>query len=111
MISAKIGLPQQQNGQKAFKCSSCDKRYFTASDLQKHNDNAHKKLKKYECDEFHKKFFRKQDMEARRYTHTGEKPLACDLCDFRCIQSGDMSKHKKKHIGVANERIKSLHAF
>ena len=30
---------------------------------------------------------------------TGEKPFKCDQCDFACIQSFDLVKHKFTHSG------------
>ena len=29
--------------------------------------------------------------------HTGEKPYACDICDAKFTQKGNLTKHMKKH--------------
>ncbi|PAA90103.1 hypothetical protein BOX15_Mlig022031g1, partial [Macrostomum lignano] len=40
------------------------------------------------------KAFRSQGaLQTHRYKHTGEKPLACDLCNYRCRQKVCLMKH------------------
>lgn len=43
--------------------------------------------------EFSKK---RHDLIKHRYIHTGEKPYACHLCDYRSTQSSNLNSHIRK---------------
>ena len=43
----------------------------------------------------------KDGFKMRRHimVHTGEKPISCPYCDYRCIQTSDLKKHcRNKHF-------------
>ena len=81
-------------------CELCGKKYISKQALTLHHESAHdgKKpdVKCPLCD----KFFRSKQV-LKRHTmdvHEKLKPFACDLCDWRFAQSGQLKTHKKgKH--------------
>ncbi len=57
-------------GEKPYKCSHCDKRFYHSGALKTHER-----------------------------IHTGEKPYKCSHCDKRFSQSGDLKTHERIHAG------------
>ena len=52
----------------------------------------------YQCQDCFKIFKKKSDFIKHRYTHTGEKPYQCHLCDYKSTQSSNLKTHIwKKH--------------
>ncbi|KAH9496496.1 hypothetical protein Btru_043190 [Bulinus truncatus] len=69
--------------------SGCQKTFSSKRDLRQHITMDHKgKIRKYKCSwqGCNKSFFARTHLRIHNLTHTGEKPVACDICDYRCRQ-------------------------
>lgn len=44
-------------------------------------------------------------------THTGEKPYACDRCDFTCSDPSHMPSHKRRHENVTDYQCTVCHTY
>ena len=48
------------------------------------------------CEVCARVFKKRHDLIKHRYIHTGEKPFACHLCDYRSTQSSNLNSHIRK---------------
>lgn len=48
------------------------------------------------CEVCARVFKKRHDLIKHRYIHTGEKPYACHLCDYRSTQSSNLNSHIRK---------------
>ena len=53
----------------------------------------------FACDECEYKCAERNNLIAHKRTHTGERPFACDECEYRCAQSSNLTAHKRIHSG------------
>ena len=59
-----------------------------------------------QCQDCYKIFKKKSDFIKHRYTHTGEKPYQCHLCDYKSTQSSNLKTHIwKKHEQHTNQNF------
>lgn len=81
-------------------CKVCGRTFPAVPNLRRHMRAVHLKIREYQCDfnDCGKAFSTKKILLNHINSHTGEKPYACDQCDFRTGDSSTISKHKKhKH--------------
>lgn len=79
-------------------CRICDKTFSDYPGYRRHVKAVHLKIKRFECDiaGCGKTFGKKCVLISHRNTHTGEKPFACNLCDYKTGDQPTLSKHRKK---------------
>jgi len=81
-------------GEKPWKCDKCPLSFIRETRLRDHR-LTHFDEKNYECDVCHMKF----KNNAQRIKHSNvhkEKRYICNQCNYRCIQSMDLTKHYQK---------------
>ena len=82
-----------------FKCRSCDKRFSSKSNLNKHI-KIHDEKKAFKCDVCFKAFNQKSNLTQHYKTHTGEKPFGCQVCDKKFAYKCALVQHQATHSDV-----------
>ena len=78
--------------EKNYFCNLCDYKTLFKSDLIKHDDLVHRKIKKT-CQECGKQVANLP--EHVRMVHRKEKNFKCSYCGYSCAKQSDMKKHSK----------------
>lgn len=89
-----------KNSQMTCSVAGCDFKFSSKRELRQHVTVDHMgKTRKYTCSwpECSKRFFARTHLSIHMLTHTGEKPVACDICDYRCRQRTALIWHMRKH--------------
>ncbi|KAG5865211.1 hypothetical protein JTB14_020787 [Gonioctena quinquepunctata] len=63
-----------------YECKICLKKFRHAPNLRRHDDIIHKGLKPFKCEVCGKEFSRLVSKNEHEYTHTGKKPYVCRYC-------------------------------
>ena len=59
-----------------------------------------------QCSDCLKAFTQRSHLtEHIRRVHTGEKPYACDVCEYSCISSGKLTEHMRIHTGEKTHKV------
>ncbi|XP_053389236.1 zinc finger protein 583-like isoform X2 [Mercenaria mercenaria] len=100
-----------EKGELPFHCQHCTRRFQTEASLEYHVKFSHLKSveKIWLCcwPECTYKSHSAQLLRRHMCIHTGEKPLACSLCEDRFVQKQEMKAHlKKKHNFIVVPQVK-----
>lgn len=80
--------------ERPYGCTSCTKRFFLESDLQKHMAR-HTREKPYTCPLCGKSFVCQSQLDIHRNVHTGERPFSCSVCNRRFSHPSNLKRHQK----------------
>ncbi|XP_051276791.1 zinc finger protein 699-like [Dicentrarchus labrax] len=95
--SAFTGQKQAKKSRKA--CRVCGKQFSSDSDLRRHMDEIHIGEKAFKCSECDKEFARRDHLVVHLRIHTGEKPHKCPFCWKSFSQISNLNVHLRKHTG------------
>ncbi|XP_035535028.1 gastrula zinc finger protein 5-1-like [Morone saxatilis] len=85
--------------ERPYGCTSCTKRFFLESDLQKHMAR-HTREKPYTCLLCGKSFVCQSQLDIHRNVHTGERPFSCSVCNRRFSHPSNLKRHQKIQHGT-----------
>ncbi|XP_035856408.1 gastrula zinc finger protein 5-1-like isoform X2 [Sander lucioperca] len=80
--------------ERPYGCTSCTKRFFLESDLQKHMAR-HTREKPFTCTLCGKSFVCQSQLEIHHNVHTGERPFSCSVCNRRFSHPSNLKRHQK----------------
>lgn len=80
--------------QRPYGCTSCTKRFFLESDLQKHLAR-HTREKPYACRLCGKSFVCQSQLDIHGNVHTGERPFRCSVCNRHFSHPSNLKRHQK----------------
>ena len=85
-------------GERKFKCDTCDSKFTNQSFLNKHVESHHAKKTLYRCEQCPKTFWMKSYLKTHvRMMHENYRPHKCDICQEGFVYKRDVVRHKK-HI-------------
>ena len=88
--------------EKYFACEYCDQKFSFLTTKNKHVKAVH--VKGYICETCGKGFGSKAKKDKHMLTHTGEKPHACDKCDYRAALKYNLDVHKQTKHGDVEQK-------
>ncbi|XP_026159674.1 gastrula zinc finger protein 5-1-like isoform X2 [Mastacembelus armatus] len=80
--------------ERPYGCTSCTKRFFLESDLQKHMAR-HTREKPYACSLCGKSFVCQSQLDIHHNVHTGERPFSCSICNRCFSHPSNLKRHQK----------------
>jgi len=86
------------------KCDECDKTYSCKYNLDLHVKTVHLKILSNKCDFCEYKTNYPDAMAKHRRTHTGEKPFACENCEYRCGDASSLINHNRVKHGIGKPK-------
>ncbi|KAM4591656.1 uncharacterized protein PAE49_017814 [Odontesthes bonariensis] len=80
-------------------CRFCGGSFTRDCDLIRHVDESHAGEKAFKCSQCDKEFARRDSLALHLRVHTGEKPHRCLFCGKFFTQSSNLRVHMRKHTG------------
>ncbi|XP_073966161.1 uncharacterized protein [Choristoneura fumiferana] len=81
-------------------CQVCGLGFETIDELTDHTNNAHVKLKPFECSVCHKRFTQQGGVQQHMRMHTGDRPFPCTFCPKAFTQKSGLDQHLRIHTKV-----------
>ena len=88
-----------------YQCPDCPKAFTVSSHLTVHIRRAHTGEKPYACDACEYSCASSGTLDQHKRTHTGEKPYACDACEYSCASSSHLTVHMRIHTGEKPHKV------
>ena len=83
-------------GERKFKCDTCDSKFTTNYMLKQHVESHHAKTTLYRCEQCPKTFWLKSYLKTHvRMIHENYRPHKCDICQQGFYYKRDLVSHKK----------------
>ena len=105
-------IERRHCGIKQEYCADCNLILSARTALKVHVRQVHGNKRGLLCSTCGRGFKNAYSLQIHNLIHTGEKPIKCELCDYRCRQKTALDWHMtKKHPSVAppvNEKYKEL---
>ncbi|XP_056407350.1 oocyte zinc finger protein XlCOF7.1-like isoform X2 [Hyla sarda] len=98
VLSSQSSQDVQQNKEKPFSCSECEKCFAWKSHLVQHQ-KIHTGEKPFVCSKCGKCFTQKSELFQHKKTHTGDKPFPCPECGKCFIRNAQLVEHRRTHTG------------
>ncbi|XP_055298480.1 zinc finger protein 62-like isoform X2 [Sitodiplosis mosellana] len=84
---------------KKYKCELCEIWFHSESEVERHTDAIHLKIRKFKCEQCEMTFKYKNNLTAHRRSHTSEKSYACKNCAEIFNKEMELRKHMLvKHL-------------
>ena len=87
-----------KGGVRLYKCTMCEKRFFSAR-LRRIHCNRFHKVKEFKCEQCDKQYTSLAGLQLHYFAHTGEKPFKCAFCDYATITRAGLNCHERTHTG------------
>ncbi|KAF2898673.1 hypothetical protein ILUMI_07507 [Ignelater luminosus] len=94
-------------GKKDYECKQCQKSFRTNSDLQRHINRTHTKMRYFNCTTCNKQFYDKTDLIRHINRHGKERVVyQCEMCTKRFYAPQAFATHKRKHEKIIEHPYK-----
>ncbi len=88
-------LTSKKNGEKTYNCQICKKKIFARTGLLRVNGYRHRPNNSVSCPVCNEHFVTKIELKQHMSTHSGSKPIACQICGISLTTKAIFRKHTK----------------
>lgn len=93
-----------------FQCSFCDRHFSRKRNMEEHIRSCHSEEKPFKCDACPARFKVSQHLRIHARIHSGEKPYKCSYCDNSYYHISDRKRHEMSHTGEKPHKCSVCHA-
>merc|ERR1719197_315428 len=99
--NASTSSKKRKRDENKHECLLCGKVFGQDSDLERHLDCVHRRLKKFECERCGKRFGQKSSLKTHIETvHEKKRKFECSQCDATFGERSSLKRHELGHAGV-----------